>query len=253
MHGGHEFDGREISPLDEDEIAAALAGMVAGGCTSLAIAGVFSPATPAHELEVAGGRGRIAPDLAVTLSHQVGRLGLIERENACVLNAALATLARRVVGAYAASLARFGIDAALYVSQNDGTVASVDDAVQDPAAHLRVRARRTACAARPSSPGSPTRSCSTSAGRRRTAARSPAGFRGRRRAWCEVAGVRTTLRMPDVTSIALGGGSIVADGRRPRSVRGAWARGSTTDALVFGGRTLTFTDVAVAAGTRRRR
>jgi N-methylhydantoinase A/oxoprolinase/acetone carboxylase beta subunit len=181
LHGGHEFDGREISPLDDEEIAAAFTDVVARGCTSVAIAAEFAPASPAHELAVGDVAAKLAPDLAVTLSHRVGRLGLIERENACVLNASLASLARRVVGSYAASLTRFGIDADLYVSQNDGTVASVDDAVLTHSSPLHP-ARRTACAARPSWPASPTRWCSTSGGPRRTAVRSSVGSRGRRRA-----------------------------------------------------------------------
>jgi N-methylhydantoinase A/oxoprolinase/acetone carboxylase beta subunit len=63
----------------------------------------------------------------------------------------------------------------------------------------------------------------------------------------EVGGVRTLFRMPDLLSIGLGGGSIVE--RDPLLV-GPKSVGYrlTTDSLVFGGDTLTATDVAVAAG-----
>jgi N-methylhydantoinase A/oxoprolinase/acetone carboxylase beta subunit len=63
----------------------------------------------------------------------------------------------------------------------------------------------------------------------------------------EVGGVRTLFRMPDLLSIGLGGGSLVADdGHRvgPRSV----GYRLVEDSRVFGGATLTATDVAVAAG-----
>jgi N-methylhydantoinase A/oxoprolinase/acetone carboxylase beta subunit len=63
----------------------------------------------------------------------------------------------------------------------------------------------------------------------------------------EVGGVRTLFRMPDLLSLGLGGGSLVADdGGRvgPRSV----GYRLVEDARVFGGDTLTATDVAVAAG-----
>lgn len=62
-----------------------------------------------------------------------------------------------------------------------------------------------------------------------------------------MAGVRTNFRMPDVFSIGIGGGSLVdADGLTvgPGSV--GYELGSR--ALVFGGDTLTATDIAVAAG-----
>jgi len=62
-----------------------------------------------------------------------------------------------------------------------------------------------------------------------------------------VGGVRTNFRMPDVLSIALGGGSIVGDD--PRSI-GPESVGFrlTQRARVFGGDTLTSTDIAVASG-----
>ena len=63
----------------------------------------------------------------------------------------------------------------------------------------------------------------------------------------EVGGVRTLFRMPDLLSIGLGGGSLVA--RDPLAV-GPQSVGYrlTREALVFGGDTLTATDAAVAAG-----
>ena len=65
----------------------------------------------------------------------------------------------------------------------------------------------------------------------------------------EVGGVRTNFRMPDVFSFGLGGGSLVVDGPKgvtvgPRSV----GYRLVAEALVFGGSTLTTTDVIVAAG-----
>jgi N-methylhydantoinase A/oxoprolinase/acetone carboxylase beta subunit len=63
----------------------------------------------------------------------------------------------------------------------------------------------------------------------------------------EVGGVRTNFRMPDVTSIGLGGGSLASeDGRLigPRSVGYRLLQ----EAMVFGGQTLTATDIAVASG-----
>src|SRR5690606_30949301 len=62
-----------------------------------------------------------------------------------------------------------------------------------------------------------------------------------------VGGVRTLFRMPDLLPIGLGGGTIVD----PRTLRvGPQSVGYrlTGKALVFGGDTLTATDIAVAAG-----
>jgi len=66
----------------------------------------------------------------------------------------------------------------------------------------------------------------------------------------EVGGVRTNFRMPDILAIGLGGGSIVDnDGAMvgPRSV----GHQLVNQGLVFGGDTLTATDIVVAAGTTK--
>ncbi len=65
----------------------------------------------------------------------------------------------------------------------------------------------------------------------------------------EVGGVRTNFRMPDVFSIGLGGGSLVVDGPDgvtvgPRSV----GYRIVEEALLFGGKTLTTSDIVVADG-----
>ena len=96
--GGSEFDGRELAPFDRDAAARFLES-VRGTAEAVAVTGVFSPVSAEHEraardlsLELLG------DDVAVSLSHEVGSLGLIERENATVLNAALAGVAQEVAG-----------------------------------------------------------------------------------------------------------------------------------------------------------
>ena len=62
----------------------------------------------------------------------------------------------------------------------------------------------------------------------------------------EIGGVRTLFRMPDLLSMGLGGGTLIGDGVSigPQSVGFRLKE----EALVFGGDTLTATDVAVASG-----
>jgi N-methylhydantoinase A/oxoprolinase/acetone carboxylase beta subunit len=71
----------------------------------------------------------------------------------------------------------------------------------------------------------------------------------------EIGGIRTNFRMPDLVTIALGGGTIVSGGRAggglvrlgPESV----GYRLQEEALVFGGSTPTLTDSAVATGRAR--
>lgn len=62
-----------------------------------------------------------------------------------------------------------------------------------------------------------------------------------------IGGVRTNFRMPDLVSIGLGGGSIVADNGAAVGPRSVGSR-LVQDARVFGGQVLTATDIAVALG-----
>ena len=64
----------------------------------------------------------------------------------------------------------------------------------------------------------------------------------------DVGGVRTNFRMPDVYSIALGGGTIIENGQNikigPKSV----GFNIHTEGMIFGGSTITATDIAVGLG-----
>lgn len=134
-HGGHEFDGRVIAPLDEDELKRHAADIRARGLRSVAISSVFAPVNPEFELRAAEIlTAELGPDVAISLSHEIGRVGLLERENATIINAALRELAAHIVAGLERAVRSLGIAAPLYLSQNDGTLMSVDFARNYPVA-----------------------------------------------------------------------------------------------------------------------
>ena len=111
-HGGYEFDGRPISPIDHDELKRHAADMAAHGIRSVAISSVFSPVN--HDLEVEAAAvvaERAGPDVAISLSHEIGRIGLLERENATIINAALREMAVSIVDGLTAAVRAHGIEA----------------------------------------------------------------------------------------------------------------------------------------------
>jgi N-methylhydantoinase A/oxoprolinase/acetone carboxylase beta subunit len=246
LEGGHEYDGRPIVPFDTAGMRAAARRIRDAGLRSVAIASVFSPLNPECELVAADILRDVCPDVHITLSHELGRIGLLERENVALLNACLADLARTTTRAFTAALAASGIDAPLYLTQNDGTVmlASVAEALpvysfaSGPTNSMRGAALLSKLEdAVVIDVGGTT----TDIGDLRH------GFPREANNVVEVGGVRTLFRMPDLLSLGLGGGSLVSDaplGVGPLSV----GYRLTERALVFGGDTLTATDVAVAAG-----
>ena len=246
LEGGHEFDGRPLVPFDTAGMRAAARRIRGAGLTSVGIASVFSPLNAACELEAAAILRDECPDVAVTMSHQLGRIGLLERENATLLNAALVGLARTTTRAFGDALAASGIKAPLYLTQNDGTVmlASVAEAfpvygfASGPTNSMRGAAFLSKLTdALVIDVGGTT----TDIGSLRH------GFPREANNVVEIGGVRTLFRMPDLLSIGLGGGSLVA--RDPLAVgpRSVGYR-LVEEGLVFGGRELTATDIAVAAG-----
>jgi N-methylhydantoinase A/oxoprolinase/acetone carboxylase beta subunit len=246
LEGGHEFDGRPLVPFDTKGMREAARRFRDGGVTSVAVASVFSPLNASCEDEAGAILHEECPGVAVTLSHRLGRIGLLERENATLLNACLIDLARRTTRAFTDALRASGIGAPLYLTQNDGTVMLAEIAETYPVysfASGPTNSMRGAAflSKRDEALVIDVGGTTTDVGSLRH------GFPREANNVVEIGGVRTLFRMPDLLSLGLGGGTHVA--REPLVVgpRSVGFR-LTEQAMVFGGDTLTVTDVAVAAG-----
>jgi N-methylhydantoinase A/oxoprolinase/acetone carboxylase beta subunit len=246
-HGGHEFDGRVISPLDHDELLAVAADIGEKELRSIAISSVFSPVNAEFEQVAAGIFEGELPEVEISLSHEIGRTGLLERENATIMNACLRELASRIVEAFHAALTELELDAPVFLSQNDGTLMSVDYAERYPVATFA------------SGPTNSMRGAAFLSGERDCAVVDVGGttsdvgilqhgFPREASVAIDIGGVRTNFRMPDVFSLGLGGGSIVRF--EPETTIGPDSVGYelTSRALIFGGDALTASDVVVASG-----
>ena len=244
--GGHEFDGREISPLDRDALRQAARKIQKEGIRAVAVSGVFSPVDPSHETEAATIIKEVAPDLGVCLSHENGRMGLLERENAAVLNACLGDVAFRTVQGIEAALTELGINAPLFMSQNDGTLMDVEFAARFPV--LTISSGPTNSMRGAAYLSGVTDGIVVDVGGTSTDVGALVkGFPRESAVVVDLAGVRTNFRIPDMVSIALGGGTVVQPDLwriGPESV----GYRLTDESLIFGGQTLTATDLAVAAG-----
>jgi N-methylhydantoinase A/oxoprolinase/acetone carboxylase beta subunit len=247
-HGGNEFDGRVISPLDEKELLGIAEDIKARGINTIAITSVFSPVTGEFEKQAGEIFARALPGVHITLSSDIGRIGLLERENAAIMNACLRDLSRHVIEAFRKAITETGIKGRFYLTQNDGTLMDAAFAEKFPVLTFA---------------SGPTNSMRGAAflsgvadaivvdigGTTSDVGSLHKGFPRQATVAVEVGGVRTNFRMPDVFSIGLGGGSHVVE------TGGAIKVGPTsvgyrivTEALIFGGKTLTTSDVVVASG-----
>ena len=139
VNGGYEFDGREISPLDERRVTEAARDIKRKGIRSVAISSVFSPINSSMEKAAEYIVRNEIPDVQITLSADIGRLGLIERENAAIMNASLTDLSIHVVGSFRDALKSLNLRAPFYISQNDGTLMSADYAEKYPVLTFALR------------------------------------------------------------------------------------------------------------------
>ena len=250
IRGGFEYDGKELAPLDE-EAARAFFTELRGKVQSIAISCVFSTVRADHEIRAAEiCREVMGEDVHISISSEIGSMGLIERENATILNAALYKVAERFTEGFAYSLAQEGVtNAEIYLSQNDGTLMTMEYARRYPILTV-------ACGPTNSIRGASYLSRLDNAividvgGTTTDLGVIQNGFPRESGVAVTIGGVRTNFRMPDVYSIGLGGGSIVRERPDGSVTVGPDSVGYeiTKKALVFGGDTLTATDVAVRLG-----
>ncbi|MDG2523023.1 hydantoinase/oxoprolinase family protein [Caulobacter segnis] len=258
LPGGYEVDGREISPLDEAAVRAAARALREEGVTSIAVSSAFAPMNGAMEERAAELILSEHPEARISSSHAIGRLGIIERENGTILNAALSTLARQVMASFVEALVDLGVRAPLYISQNDGTLTSSDSAARYPVMTIG------------SGPTNSMRGAAFLTGLQNAIVMDVGGttcdigvlakgFPRESSIAVDIGGVRTNFRMPDILAIGLGGGTRIhldpALYTADRLDEGALRIGPdstgyriTSESRVFGGDTLTASDVAVGSG-----
>lgn len=249
--GGFEYDGKELAAFDEAAARAFFEKLKEKGVKSVAISCVFSTVRNDHERRAAKlCREVMGEEVHVSVSGEIGSMGLIERENATILNAALYQVAGRFTSGFAQSLQDEGVtNADIYLSQNDGTLMTMEYARRYPILTI-------ACGPTNSIRGASYLSKLQNAividvgGTTTDLGVIQNGFPRESSVAVTIGGVRTNFRMPDVVSIGLGGGSIVRERADGTVTVGPDSVGYeiTEKALVFGGDICTATDIAVRLG-----
>ncbi|MFT8879367.1 MAG: hydantoinase/oxoprolinase family protein [Oenococcus sp.] len=250
VHGGYEFDGSLLTSIDDQEITGVLKGWK-GQVESVAIVGIFSALHNDQELHVAQLARRIlGPQIPVSLSSSIGSIGIITRENATILNASLFKVIHKVTTGFSTSLQENGVtNAKLFLCQNDGTLMSVDFAEKYPILTIGSgptnSIRGAAYLAKKSNAlvldvGGTTSDIGVLSN----------GFPRQSSIAVNVGGINTNFRMPDILSVGIGGGSIVRELPNGQVTIGPDSVGYEIEdkAIVFGGDTVTTTDIAVKEG-----
>ncbi|MDT0596342.1 hydantoinase/oxoprolinase family protein [Glaciecola petra] len=250
LDGGFLYDGSPIAPTNSEQIRLMIDSLLSKKITSIAISSAFSPMNPEPEIALGKQIQTAIPEANITLSHKIGSLGILERENAAILNASLLEFANKVVEAFIEALAKRNIKCPMYISQNDGTLMSADFVRQFPALTFA------------SGPTNSLRGASKLSGLQDAIVVDIGGttsdigvlnngFPRESNNIIKVGGVRTNFRMPDIQAVALGGGTcidLLSSSNELRIGPHSVGHRLVEDGLIFGGNTLTASDIAVAAG-----
>ncbi|KAM3425439.1 hypothetical protein BST61_g7385 [Cercospora zeina] len=255
VDGGLHIDGSEEAPIDEQQVVERCREIKGHGLSAVVVVGTFSPIDEhfRQENRVRDIVLQEMPYADVTASHECANIGLMERENAAILNAAILRYARRTVKGFRRAMQALRLTCPLFLTQNDGTLLDSASAANIPIRTFSSGATNSMRGAAYLTGHDLAQSSAIVVDIGGTTADVgvllPSGLPRQASAYVTVAGVRVNYSMPSLHSIGLGGGSIVREKSGkvtvgPDSVGHYLAR----DALVFGGRITTASDIAVAAG-----
>ncbi|MBT6139981.1 MAG: hydantoinase/oxoprolinase family protein [Rhodospirillaceae bacterium] len=126
-------DGSELTPLDEDEVAAAAEALSVAEVQSVAVSLLHSYRNPAHERRVGEIVARVMPDAKISLSSDVSpELGEYERTSTTVANAYVLPIFATYVDRLVRALAGMGYRRDLLLVLSDGRCIRADVAMRYP-------------------------------------------------------------------------------------------------------------------------
>ncbi|OWB73413.1 hypothetical protein B5S31_g3155 [[Candida] boidinii] len=256
LSGGYYVNGDEINPVLEDEIKEHCAKIEKLGISSIAVVGLFAPMISDQEILAGNLIKKYLPNADIVLSHHIAGIGFLERENATILNAGIIKFAKKILTSFQNAMKVTGLDECpLLLTQNDGTVLSIEDAVNTPiktfssGATNSMRGASFLCSNSDSVQGKTSIVIDVGGTTSDIGCLLPTGFPRQSSSFSTVGGVRMNFSMPHVKSIGLGGGSRIRINKETSELSvGPDSVGSEIikKAFVFGGDIPTATDLTIA-------
>lgn len=259
VDGGLHIDGSAEAQVQEDQVDEFCAEIKRRGIRAVAIVGVFSPldTTLRQENTVQRWIEQKCPGVITVPSASISNIGLLERENATILNAAILSFARRTIGQFQCAIKRLGLSCPLFLTQNDGTLLEAEAAARTPIKtfssgptnSMRGAAYLSGIGQHHVGHRFPALVCDIGGTTSDIGMLLPSGYPRQTLLGSTVAGVRVNYAMPQVESIGIGGGSLVhrQNGRVTVGDESV-GRQIREKAKIFGGGTLIATDIAAAGG-----
>ena len=120
-------DGQVRTPLDEADARRAIRELAGRGVTTLAVCLLHAYVNPAHERRIAALAAEEAPEVTVTLSHEVSpTFREYERTSTTVVNAYVMSIVRDYLRGLASAMSGRGYRGRLFVMQSSGGIATAE-------------------------------------------------------------------------------------------------------------------------------
>ncbi|SMQ81496.1 N-methylhydantoinase A/oxoprolinase/acetone carboxylase, beta subunit [Bacillus sp. OV166] len=123
---------KEQSTPNQDEIEQLYHDIKKYGIESICLVGAYSPLYESEEREI---RDRIKdsfPEIPITMSHEIGSTGFIERENATLLNAIISKVIRQAMIDLSTLFKKLSLECPCWLTQNDGSLMGIQEAIDYP-------------------------------------------------------------------------------------------------------------------------
>ncbi|KAL5628396.1 hypothetical protein BROUX41_003144 [Berkeleyomyces rouxiae] len=266
INGGLQIEGNLIAEIDEAEVKAQADAIQALGLRSVVVTGVNSPQDQIYKQEetVAGIlKAALGPSVNIVCSKDVSGLGLLERENAAILNASILRFAQRTIYGFQLVMDHLKLNCPLYLTSNSGHLLTVEEVMQCPVLAFSsgpTNSLRGAAFLAQSDDAALVASLGGAQAQARyvvdiggtttdIGCLLPSGFPRIASVFTTIGGVKVNFSMPQVESTGLGGGSKVQFVAGKAIIGpGSVAKELTLRSQCFGGDVLTSTDVMVATG-----
>ncbi|ABW02642.1 hydantoinase/oxoprolinase family protein [Caldivirga maquilingensis] len=248
VKGGHDYTGEPITNFDDNNIKRILKNFTEKGVDAVAITSVWSIVNPEHENKVLDIAKETMPNTPIVLSHEIGSIGLLERENATILNAATINVMKNAINSLKSALNSMGLShVKMFFAQNDGTTASADYIMRFPIFTVIAPISNSIRGAYVLT-GIPNAIVADTGGTTTNIGALVNGY-PREALEVEIGGVRTNIRAPDIIAIGLAGGSIVrVEGNDVKIGPVSVGYRLIYEGIAWGGETITATDIALAKG-----
>lgn len=242
LPGGYHWNGEKSESGDlnasMDQLVKQLAKLQV---EAVAIISTFSPLYAADELYVGDYLKKALPGLSVSLSHQIGSFGFMERENSTLINAMLSKVLKGAIRGLSRVFEEQQLHCPYWFVQNDGSLMTQEEALAFPVLTIGSGA---SCSFRGASRITGLSDCIVVdvGGSTTEIGRIAGGQVEEMKNHGRVQNIRVNIRMPKLISLPSGGGSILSpEGNRVIMGRSV-ARDLTRDGIAWGGRSFTLSD-----------